>query len=268
MMRIVRAEWKKTWRRGMLIGGIGLIVAFSLFAVSIRFLNASRATQDVTPQQRGPPRFPISTLETPQGPITAFAGFAANFIALVSLVLFAQNVGSEYGWGTLRVTLSREPRRWRVLFGKIIAMTLFVGLAVLIAILVEIGAATMYAAIRSIDTSTWWTAEGFAEMAGAFLRVWFTATVWGTLGATLAFAFRSAAPAIGVGIGYTFVVENLLALWWTDGDKWLPGQLLRAFNGNETTRVSLLVSGLLLAGYFVVFLATSGILFQRRDVSA
>jgi hypothetical protein len=252
----------------MVLGGIGLIVAFCVLAVSIRFLNASHATTEITAQAQGPPRFPVAPLEKANGAVLAFAGFAANFIVVVSLVLFAQSVGSEYGWGTLRVVLSREPRRWAVLGGKLAAMTAFIGIAVAAAAAVEVGFATLYASIRHFDMGAWWTLKGFGAMAGAILRVWFTATVWGTFGMLLALALRTAAPAIGIGIGYTFVVENLLGIWWKDGDKWLPGQLLIAFNQGGTDRVSLLVAGLLLVSYATVFLLGGATLFHRRDVAA
>jgi ABC-2 type transport system permease protein len=268
MIRSFRSEWTKTWRRWMVVGGIGLMAAFCVFAVSVFFLNASKDVTKETPQPNGPPKFPFSMLADPEAPVGSISGFAGGFIAVVALVLCAQSMGSEYGWGTLRVLLSREPRRWRILGGKLLAMCAFLGVAVFVSFVVEIGFAILFAVLREVDMSAWGTADAFLAGSGAFLRVWFSASVWGAFGMTLAILFRSAAPAIGFGIGYTFVVENLIAFFWDDGDKWLPGQLLGAFNDGGTARASLLVSGLLLASYAAFFVLVSGYVFQKRDVAA
>jgi ABC-2 type transport system permease protein len=268
MIRAFVAEWKKVTRRGMILGAIGLMVAFSIFAVSIRFLNADEGDGPPVEQAGGPPRFTLGTLENPKGSVDAVIGFAGNFYNVVALVVFAQSAGSEYGWGTLRVNLSREPRRWMFLGGKLLGMSAFAGLGTAIAITVEIGMAVVYGAIRGVDMSSWWTIEGFGEIFGAIARVWYTSTVWGSLGLLLATIFRSAAPAIGIGIGYVLVVENLLLFAWKDGAEWLPGSLLGVFNLGGSEAVSLLVSGLLLTGYGLVFCLVSFVLFARRDVSA
>jgi len=270
MIRAVGAEWRKTLRRGMIVGGIGVMVAFSLLAVTIRFVNAEEGAPpgEGAPQARGPPIFSREELETETGPVLAFAGFSGGLMGVVSLVLFAQSVGAEYGWGTLRVMLTREPRRILFLGGKLVAMTLFVGLGILVALLVQYVAAIAFALGMNVDMGAWWTATGFLEAGSAFLRVWFTGTVWGLFGTVLALGFRSAAPAIGTGIGYALVAENLLTLAWDDGRKWLPGQLLGMFNTGVGNPVELPIAGLLLAAYAVAFVVASAILIRVRDVSS
>ncbi|HEX9815720.1 MAG TPA: ABC transporter permease subunit [Candidatus Thermoplasmatota archaeon] len=268
MIRAFVAEWKKVVRRGMLIGGIGLMIAFSIFAVSIRFLNAEEGDGPPVEQTQGPPVFTLGTLENPKGSVDAIIGFAGNFFNIIALVIFAQSVGSEYGWGTLRVSLSREPRRWVFLGGKILGMSAFIGLGIAISVLVEIVMAVTYALIRDVDMATWFGLEGFAEIGGAIVRIWYTSTVWGTFGVLLGLAFRSAAPAIGIGIGYFVIMEPLLLFMWNDGADWLPGSLLSAFNTGGTPALSLLVSGSLLAAYGGLFCVVAFTLFIRRDVSA
>lgn len=270
MIRATRAEWRKVLRRGMVVGGLGVMVAFALLAVTIRFLNAEEGAPpgEGRPQARGPPVFSKAELSTDRGSVLALSGFSGNLIGVVSLALFAQSVGSEYGWGTLRVMLAREPRRLRFLGGKLAAMVLFVGLGVAAAWIAQTLAAIAYAAGLGISTNAWWTADGLLESVAAFLRVWFTATVWGLFGAALAMSFRSAAPAIGTGVGYALVAENLLTLAWKDGAKWLPGRLLEMYNTGIGTAVGLPVASALLAAYAAVFLVVTGLLFRMRDVTS
>ena len=62
--------------------------------------------------------------------------------------------------------------------------------------------------------------------------------VWGALGAALALVLRSTPAAIAIGLAYVLVAENLLVAVWSEGEQWLPGQLLYGLTKAGTTSVA------------------------------
>jgi ABC-2 type transport system permease protein len=267
MIRTIRAEWCKLTRKGMILGGAGTIVAVSLLVVALIFISA-QAPQPPSSGQQGPNRG-LSTLDQlsePGGMVAAFS-FAGQLISVVSLVLFAQGMGMEYAQGTLKVQLSREPRRLVLLGGKTVATAGFVLAAIVVAFVLQSLLAFAIAATRGVDTGAWWGASGLTASGAALGRVLVAATIWGLMGTLLGIVFRSAAPAIGVGIGYTLVGESIVTLVWAGGRKILPGQVLSAFTQGGNAEVSLVAAALILTGYALAFAVASGVVFWRRDVA-
>src|SRR5438067_12619359 len=114
MLRALRSEWYKLWRRGMVIGIIGSMAAIAILAVVLVFANAHAPAPPSPaggpgggPRERGLP----TTDDLAKNGFTSVFQFAAGLLGVISLVLFAQAIGSEYRDGTLKVLLSREPRR-------------------------------------------------------------------------------------------------------------------------------------------------------------
>ena len=163
--------------------------------------------------------------------------------------------------------LSREPRRLAVLAGKLVAISAFVGIAILAAFVAQTATASIVSAARGLSTSAWWTADGWQNAAGVVARAWIACLVRGLLGAMMAILFRSAAPAIGVGIGYLLVGEGLIFLVWRDATKWLPNFVLGTFTAGGSSTQSLAEVSLLLAAYAAGFLLVAGATFWRRDVT-
>lgn len=262
-MGALRAEWAKLMRWGTLVGGAGAVVGVACLATLLVFVSAKA----VAPADAG--RFggiTIAQLEAPDGLVQAM-GFATVLVGAVSLVLFAQSVAGEYGHGTLKAILAREPRRLVVLAAKVVALALFLAVAVAAAFAAMAGVASLVAAARGIDTSRWWSGDGLGSAFPALLRLWVASLVRGLIGLTLGLAFRSAAPAIGIGLAYSIVGENLLLLAWSDGRNWLPGQVLVAFAQGGTASLSLAAASGLVAAYAALLCVASGWTFARRDVS-
>ncbi|MES2155760.1 MAG: ABC transporter permease subunit [bacterium] len=281
MMNALRAESYKLRRRGMLLGTFGIIVGMSLLIATILFATAKPQAQIVADAiasagqagGRNGPGISFETLEKADGFATAFQ-FAAQIIGVVCLVVFAQSFGSEYGQGTLKVLFSQEPRRLRVLAGKVLALAALVIGAVLVAFVLQTALVILIAKAKGIDTSAWWTAHAALDGTMLVLRVAAAAMAWGAMGTFLAVLLRAAPPAIGIGIGYTLLVEGILAFALKGATKWLPGQALQSFVGwgsSANAQTSLLPAGwacVAVAAYTAAFLIASGILFARRDVTS
>ncbi|MGF1473479.1 MAG: ABC transporter permease subunit [Rubrobacteraceae bacterium] len=132
---------------------------------------------------------------------TGFAGFGGALV----LILGALAVGSEYGWETFKVALTQKPGRLSLFFGKLVAVT--VVLAVFSVLVVAVGAGISYAIAGLEDAAVEWPAAmEFLKGLGAG---WLILFVFATFGVFLATLFRSTALAIGLGLVYLLVLENL-----------------------------------------------------------
>lgn len=280
MMGALRCELLKLRRPGIVLGTFGVIVGMSLLIATILFATAKPQAEIVAeaiatagqPGRSGP-GISFEALAVPGGFALPFQ-FAAQIIGVVALVAFAQSFGSEYGQGTLKVLFSREPRRLRILAGKMTALGLLIVAAVLVAFLVQTLAAVLVAAAKGIPTDAWWTGQSLGDAALLAGRVALASLVWGSLGAFLAVLLRAAPPAIGIGIGYTLLVEAILAFALKGATKWLPGQAITAFVGwgaSPNPELAALPAGwaaLAVAVYALAFTGAAAILLVRSDVTS
>lgn len=288
-MRAMRSEGRKLTRKAMLLGGAGTMVGLAVLITALLFLvakpqsdilaeaaaqAAAAANGTAAPtQQQG--SVPLEFLA--RGNLATSFATGAQLLGVVSLVLFASNLGAEYSQGTLKVMLSREPRRLVVLGGKLAAMALFVVLSILAAFVAQALVATLLASARGVSMTDWWTPAALGDAGLVLLRTCAAALGWGAVGTLLAVVLRASAPAIGIGIGYTLVGEPILSLALKDVTRWLPGQVLQAFIGwgSPTLGGSALpvtplpgpVAAAVLATYTAGLVLAAAVLFQVRDVS-
>ncbi|MEA3203196.1 MAG: type transport system permease protein [Thermoplasmata archaeon] len=272
-MRVFRSEWDRLMRPGVLLGGAGTIVGSALLVTAILFAIAKPAA-DITLADAAAGRAAVSRemLEASDGMVSAF-GLAGPLLGVICLVLFAQNLGAEYGHGTLKVLLLREPRRLRLLAGKAAALGLLCVLAIAVAFVAQSLLAIVMAAARGIPATAWFQPHGLAVAGLLLLRVVGAALAWGAIGLLLATLLRASAPAVGIGIGYTIVAEPIVSLAFNQGAKYLPGRILQSFVAwgaappkGQPAGLDGPVSAVLLLVYLAVMLGVAVTLFVRRDV--
>jgi ABC-type transport system involved in multi-copper enzyme maturation permease subunit len=264
MIRSFRSEWIKLRRPGMILGGAGTIVGFAILTVVLTLTTAS-----ATPTDEGGPGgegLTLAQLAATDG-LAAILATAATFIGVVALSVFAISIASEYSQGTLRNLLVRQPRRVRLLAGKLLALASFTTLAVVVAGIAAVATALLVAPTQDISTAAWFTSAGWTALAGGLGNLLLATLGWGLLGALLALVLRTPAAAVGVGLAYALPGELLLTTAWSDGARWLPGQLLDALAQGGTAAVTYGSAGLLLALYGVVAMVAGTTLFARRDVA-
>ena len=264
MISSLHAEWYKLWRRGLVLGVIGTMVTITCTLTIVIFARATATPAASAGQLLSGLSPTLASLSAGAGLVQALQ-ISGNFIGLISLVFFAQAIGSEYRDGTLKVLLSREPRRLHLLAGKFVALAAFVAVAVLAASAAEGVTALVLASARGADVSAWWTSPALQNALGLVGRTVIDAIVRGLMGGFLAVVFRAAVPAIGVGLGYTFVADALIVAVWPDGKQWLPHDVLVAFAKGGTT--DLVQDGLVIGAYAAMFIAVSAGLFRSRDVT-
>ena len=211
-------------------------------------------------------------------------GGATNVGAALLLILGALTLGSEYGWGTLKTSLTQRPGRFGVLFGKLLAF------AVVLVLLVLLGFATAalcgFVIARIEDAAIDWPSLAtLAKGLGAGTLIF---AVWGAMGFALAALFRGTALAIGLGLAWVLAVENLIAgLAGPNSDnetletirKTLPGEnsfslanslgspLPEELTGGFQPLVEAGQAVWVLAAYAAGFVLISALLVWRRDVA-
>ncbi len=200
--------------------------------------------------------------------------------AAVVLILGVLATGSEYGWGTLKTLLTQRPGRLSTLGGKVLALS--VTLAVIVLLLFAAAAATS-AVIAGLDKAelAWPSLDQIARGVGV---AWLVMAMWTGLGLLFAIAFRQTALAVGVGLVYMLVLENLiLGIFGQAGSlrniaKALPGSnataLIASFRlpasaglGQREPLVGAAQAALVLAAYLAAFLLVSAVVMRRRDVT-
>jgi ABC-2 type transport system permease protein len=263
MTRSFLSEWVKLRRPGMILGGAGTIVGFAILTVVLSLTTASATPTDQGPGGEG---VTLAQLATADG-LASILASAATFIGVVALSVFAMSIASEYSQGTLRNLLVRQPRRVRLLAGKLVALASFSTIAVAVAGVAAVATALIVAPTQDISTSAWFTSAGWTALAGGLGNLLLATLGWGLVGALLALVLRAPAAAVGVGLAWALPGELLVTAAWADGARWLPGQLLDALAQGGTAAVTYGSAGLLLALNGVVAVAAGTALFTRRDVA-
>ena len=92
------------------------------------------------------------------GTFTGLVGFAP----ILLLILAASIMGTEYGWGTLRTTLTRGTGRWQLLASKLVLVLLacaagFIIVAVLVAVASLIAAVIPPDEVNRLDAAGKWS---------------------------------------------------------------------------------------------------------------
>jgi ABC-2 type transport system permease protein len=255
MVRAFRHELLKLRRPTMLLGTLGVLTAVAVLGVVVTLARAGSGEGGVS----------IASLSQPDGFATMMQR-GVELLGIAALGIVAIAVGQDYSTGMLRSMLMREPRRLRLLAGKIAADLAFSVSAVVLALAVGFGAALLLGPSRGVDTSQWLHA-GLATTLAEFGAVALAALGFGVFGAALAIVLRSPAAAVMVGVAWSLPVEGLLGRIWSDLDRWLPVHQLSVIADRGQT-ASLGTALLIAGGYVATAALVFGTLFRRSDVTA
>jgi ABC-type transport system involved in multi-copper enzyme maturation permease subunit len=153
MINLIRAEWFKLARRPMawvlLIVFVGLLIllrATEFFAVALSdgtFSGGQVRMALLDPEQVEQFRRQL----TFPGIFGAVLGHTNSVGGICAIVLAAGAMGSEYGWGTLRTQLARQPGRGRYLVAKIVALMLALLAGLVVALVVGVLLAAVFGGV-------------------------------------------------------------------------------------------------------------------------
>ena len=207
------------------------------------------------------------------------------FGGVFALMLGVLALGSEYGWGTLRTVFVQRPGRLRVFAAKLVALG--AGLVPFVLAVFAVGAASSYAIAWNEGVEASWPSAW--DLVRALAAGWLILAVWAALGVALGVLSRGTALAIGVGILYALVIEGLISAFadqvslleplvqfFLRANAYSLVEGLGASTTGAATNGPGAFSGpyvggeqalLVLVGYIAGFIALSGLLLRRRDVT-
>lgn len=216
----------------------------------------------------------------PESVLVNVLGTFASFGSALTLILGALAIGSEYGWDTFKVNLTQRPGRLSFIAGKFLAVGLL--LLLLTVVVLAIGAVTSYFIANAEDASIEWPSA--VEILKGIGAGWLILMTFATLGMCLATLFRGTALAIGIGLVYVLVLENLFLGLTIQNEaiaaigKRFPaknaidlanyfGQAPEFLGGTLGEVVEPTTAALTLGIYTALFVALSVLLFKSRDVT-
>lgn len=206
-------------------------------------------------------------LEGPGG-IGVLEVHLSDIFGAIALVTVGANVASEWGLGTLRNLLVREPRRIHLLTGKMLALLLYLIASVIVSLAVGWIEADLVAPHDGIVNAQWTTSQGFVDWLSFVGDALIGFAGWCFLGLIFAVWTRSVAAAIGASIVYGLAVEILVEEVLPGFAQWLPVHSFDYVSEGGTAAVSFSTAATMTGIYIVVFAAISAALFAYRDVTA
>lgn len=230
----------------------------------------------------GPGGDPIATTLPTNLVGNATGGFAL-FGGALAMILGALVAGSEYGWGTVKTAFTQRPGRTPIFAGTAAALAVLLLGVVLVTFAVAAGASATVAAVESLPMD--W--PGVWDVAVGIAAGWLILGMWCLFGVLLATLTRGTAMAIGLGLVWALVVENLIRAsagaidLLASLEQAMPGvnagSLVASLTavpdveGEATPGVAAVVGGtqatVVLIGCVLLFAVLAGGLQRRRDVA-
>src|SRR5947209_7346894 len=160
IVRAFRSELLKC-RRWSMVAGTGIMLAVSTF---FAYLTFHQITSGVTGQEVDPL---AHAFPTELGLITV-VGQARSFIIVVALIIVTANLAAEWSQGTWRNLLVREPRRLRLLAGKMLALMLFVLVSMTLTLVASSVLILAVAHAQGVVTAAWTSSSGLSTWLASF----------------------------------------------------------------------------------------------------
>jgi ABC-2 type transport system permease protein len=192
----------------------------------------------------------------------SYAGWSFLF------AVFVAYTAAEFGRGTMRTMLLRQPRRLRLLAGKLSAIFALTVVALAVGELLGWMTARLDAPARHIPTAAWTTTHALGAAVGDYgiLLAW--AAGYLILATALAVLTRSLPIALGVGIAWFGPIEHIIRDTWTSAPRFFPGLSLEAFLARGTPTVSSGHAITVAALYLTVAAGAAAVAFTRWDATA
>jgi hypothetical protein len=122
------------------------------------------------------------------------------------LILGALAVGSGHGWGTWKTVLTTGPRREVAVTGTLLALGLSAAALTAVTLLVDLVASSVIAIAENRDL----VGPALTDTVRGLGSTLLISTMWTVAGALIGALTRGPALAVGLGLVWSLVVENLL----------------------------------------------------------
>ncbi len=262
MIAALRAELVRLRRRRVLLVTAATTAVFAVGSAAIVLASAEPTSQRVS--GRG---VTVASLSEAGGGTDVFTT-AVSFGGTFLFVVFVGAVAVEFSRGTFRTMLLHQPRRIRLLAGKMAALLAFSAVVLAGAEALTWVAARLIAPSQDVATGDWVSLAALGQGLADYGSVLFWVAGYALLGMTLAVAVRSVPVALAIGIAWAGPFEHLLQDAWGPAQRFFPGLLLEAFVAGGTSGVSAERAFFTVAIYVVAAAVLAGTIFARRDITA
>jgi ABC-type transport system involved in multi-copper enzyme maturation permease subunit len=237
-----------------------LVAALLVLAIAIASLIVAIRSRSTV--AAGDQRFHLTSLAvTLEG--------TSPLLIIAAWLLGASFIGADWHAGTVTTLLTWEPRRLRVMVAKLTGC-LIVVIVLVIAVQILLGAGLALAAAAR-GTTEGVDGAWMRHTLGIALRVAALCGIGSAIGFSIASVARNTAAALGVGFGYTVIVENLVRGLRPQWIPWLVGDNAVVFITGQTAGPTfdrtILQAGLLLVAYAAALLVVAVAVFRARDVT-
>ncbi|MEU4597144.1 ABC transporter permease [Nocardia sp. NPDC023988] len=278
MIDSIRAEVLRLRRWPVLWSLLAVWLTLNLtFMYLLNYLSySSGSAADAT---EGQPREYVLAQMMPTAVPEEFVGGTVLFGGALMLILGALATGSGYGWGTWKTVFTQGPARVTALLGTVLALLAVAVVAVLGAFVLDLGVACVIASAESQPLVLPSVGRLLAGIGSGIAIL----TMWTLLGALIGLLARGPSLAVGLGLVWVLVLENVLRFF---GDMlgsagavtdYLPGSVAGSLAGDLRTLQGEATPGVLdlldwtqavvaLAVYPVIFLACAIVVVRRRDL--
>jgi len=157
----------------------------------------------------------------PRGLLFALS-IAVSAYSFLAPVIGGSWGGGEYGWGTIRLVLSRRPNRIAFSTAQYLILVGAIGVGLLFVVATgAVGGAIVAQVTGNNLTDTTGLDAGFIWTAiKTFLAAWYSSSFYVLLAFTAAVVFRSSGAGIGFGIGLNVAETIVRGIFTALGDPW------------------------------------------------
>ena len=135
-----------------------------------------------------------------------YTGGLPMFGGAIMMILGALAAGSGFGWGTWKTTFTQGPRRLTAFGGTLVALGVVVVTILVAQLALNFGASILIGTVES-QPLVWPDVGELARSVGGGLLI---SAMWAAAGVLIGVLTRSPAMAVGLGLVWSLVVENLL----------------------------------------------------------
>ncbi|KAA0022037.1 ABC transporter permease subunit [Antrihabitans cavernicola] len=205
LLRCARAEavrlrkWPAFWVL------LGTWVVLNLTFVYV-FNYIAYKSGDASTMSNGLPRDLLLRQMLPAAVPEVFTQGMAMFGGALMLILGALTVGSGYGWGTWKTVFTQGPSRTSALGGTLVALAVTTVSLVMAAFVVDVGVAAVIASSESQAIVLPSVSQSLLGLGSGVLIL----GMWTMFGVLIGAIARGPALAVGLGLVWVLVVENLL----------------------------------------------------------
>lgn len=267
MMRSLRAELFKLRRPAILYGAGGLVSAFAVLSTILIFATTSQTVPKNSPTGGSSVLASLAQLAASDGMTKGFST-GSMFLGILAFAIFLALTSNEFGQGTMRMLLSRQPSRLRMILAKLGALLIFLAVSLFVAEILSVLVAAGMAMLRDVSMTHWFTTEGLRMFVGAYANAMAATTFFGMTGMALALFFRSTPLALGIGLAWLGPLEHIIQLAWPDAGAWFPGLVFDAVAVGGNAVVSYSQAMALSVGFAVVLFGMATAWFVRRDMTS